>query len=123
MKVGKFDKVAFTQALEITEAWNFELAIKKIAEAKMGLWDAKRAEAAVQNYKRYMAVTKALGGVQLVPSGDIDEIWHMHILDTRAYMKDCEQLFGEFLHHYPFFGMLGDENHRQWLEIFVLASF
>lgn len=117
MKVGKFDNVAFTQAMDITEAWNFELATKKITEVKMGLWDAKRAEAAVRNYKRYMAVTKALDGVQLVPSGDIDEIWHMHILDTRAYMRDCEQLFGGFLHHYPYFGMLGEENNRQWLEI------
>ncbi|MBF4254538.1 hypothetical protein EA007_27345, partial [Vibrio anguillarum] len=45
------------------------------------------------------------------------EIWHMHILDTRAYMRDCDTLFGEYLHHYPYFGMLGEENQRQWLDV------
>ena len=64
-----------------------------------------------------MAVTKALGGLQMVPNGDIDEIWHMHILDTRAYMADCNALFGEYLHHYPYFGMLGEENRQQWLQV------
>ena len=80
-------------------------------------WGLQRAEKAVENYKRYMAITKALGGVQLVPNGDIDEIWHMHILDTRAYMRDCDALFGEYLHHYPYFGMLGEENRNQWLNV------
>ena len=32
-------------------------------------------------------------------------------------MKDCDQLFGEYLHHFPYFGMLGDENRQQWLEV------
>jgi hypothetical protein len=117
MKTGQFDYAVFAQALKLTDAWDFELAKKKIVEVKGGAWDFARAEAAVLNYKRYMAVTKALGGVQLVPNGDVDDIWHMHILDTRAYMNDCQQLFGEYLHHYPYFGMLGEENQRQWLEV------
>lgn len=117
MKAVKFEQAVFDRAIEITNAWNFELAVKKLLEIKGGGWDLTRAEAAVRNYKRYMAVTKALGGVQLVPNGDIDEIWHMHILDTRAYMKDCDELFGEYLHHFPYFGMLDEENREQWLEV------
>jgi hypothetical protein len=116
MKVLKLEQTVFDQAIETTNAWNFELAVEKIIEVKNGQWNLSRAEAAVRNYKRYMAVTKALGGVQLVPNGDIDEIWHMHILDTRAYMRDCNELFGEYLHHYPYFGMLGEKNRQQWLE-------
>ncbi|UUC85067.1 hypothetical protein NPN27_07980 [Stutzerimonas stutzeri] len=113
----QFDNAVFEQALTLTETWEFELAIEKILEIKTGEWTRARANKAVQNYKRYMAVTKALGGLQMVPNGDIDEIWHMHILDTRAYMADCNALFGEYLHHYPYFGMLGDENRQQWLEV------
>lgn len=113
----KFDQAVFDQAIEVTNAWNFELAIKKLLEVKNGEWDLNRAEAAVQDYKRYMAVTKALGGVQLVPNGEIDETWHLHILDTRAYTKDCNELFGEYLHHFPYFGMLGEENRQQWLDV------
>lgn len=117
MKTGQFDYGLFAEALELTDTWDFKLAVEKIVEVKDGTWDLARAEDAVRNYKRYMAVTKALGGVQLVPNGDIDEIWHMHILDTRAYTRDCEQLFGEYLHHYPYFGMLGEENRSQWLAV------
>lgn len=113
----KFNQAVFDQAIEVTNAWNFELAIKKLLEVKNGEWDLNRAEAAVRNYKRYMAVTKALGGVQLVPNGEIDETWHMHILDTRAYIKDCNELFGEYLHHFPYFGMLDEENRQQWLDV------
>ncbi|NLC37276.1 MAG: glycine-rich domain-containing protein-like [Alcaligenaceae bacterium] len=117
MKAVKFEQAIFDRAIETTNAWNFELAIEKLLEVKSGQWDLNRAETAVQNYKRYMAVTKALGGAQLVPNGDIDEIWHMHILDTRAYMKDCNELFGEYLHHFPYFGMLGEENRQQWFDV------
>lgn len=113
----KFEKAVFNQAMEKTNAWDFKLAVEKLLELKGGQWDSSRAQAAVLNYKRYMAVTKALGGVQLVPNGDIDEIWHMHILDTRAYLNDCNELFGEFLHHFPYFGMLGEENRQQWLDV------
>lgn len=117
MQVYQFNKEAFDQAMTVTIDWNFKLAIEKILQIKQGEWSLDRAQKAVDNYKRYMAVTKALGGVQLVPNGDIDEIWHIHILDTRAYMKDCNNLFGEYLHHYPYFGMLGEENEWQWLDV------
>lgn len=118
----QFDKILFEQALTLMATWNFDLAIEKVLEIKNGEWTRERADKAVQNYKRYMAVTKALGGLQLVPNGDIDEIWHMHILDTHAYMADCDALFGEYLHHYPYFGMLGKENRKQWLEVQNVSS-
>jgi hypothetical protein len=38
----------------------------------------------------------------------MDEFWHMHILDTKAYRKDCEAIFGHYLDHYPYLGI--DEN-------------
>lgn len=113
----EFNKVAFEKALVVTMGWNFDLAVEKLLEIKAGDWTEVRAEKAVLNYQRYMAVTKALGGLQLVPNADIDEIWHMHILDTRAYATDCEALFGELLHHYPYFGMLGEDNKKQWLQV------
>src|SRR5262249_1560751 len=31
--------------------------------------------------------------------------------------KDCDDLFGEYLHHFPYFGMLGEENRHQWLDV------
>ena len=113
----KFDQNAFEQAMPIVELWDFSLAVEKLMEIDATKWSNEKCQAAVRDYKRYMAVTKALNGVQLVPNADIDEIWHMHILDTRAYMKDCHDLFGEYLHHYPYFGMLSAENKQQWLDV------
>ncbi|MFS1935433.1 glycine-rich domain-containing protein [Vibrio splendidus] len=112
-----FDELVFTEALAIAKTWNFNLAIQKLIESSPERWDLVSTKKAVLDYQRYMAVTKALGGIQLVPNADIDEIWHMHILDTRAYMRDCDTLFGEYLHHYPYFGMLSEENKRQWLDV------
>ena len=43
----------------------------------------------------------------------IDEVWHQHILDTNAYAEDCERIFGHFLHHYPYFGMEGEEDQAK----------
>ena len=112
-----FNGHTFTEALTKTKKWNFELAIQKLIDSNPEQWNLERAEKAILDYQRYMAVTKALGGIQLVPNAGIDEIWHMHILDTRAYMQDCDALFGEYLHHYPYFGMLSEENQQQWVDV------
>ena len=44
----------------------------------------------------------------LVPPPDIDAFWHQHILFTREYARDCERLFGGFLHHSPASGEAGE---------------
>ena len=35
----------------------------------------------------------------------MDAFWHQHILDTVAYQRDTVQIFGYFLHHFPYFGI------------------
>lgn len=35
----------------------------------------------------------------LVPTSFADEVWHQHILDTRAYGEFCSRLLGFYLHH------------------------
>ena len=37
----------------------------------------------------------------LVPSAKVDEVWHSHILFTKAYEQDCKRVFGAFFHHKP----------------------
>ena len=51
--------------------------------------------------------TSCTGTRKICPTGPIDEFWHAHILDTEAYARDCNELFGEYLHHFPYFGMRG----------------
>jgi len=37
----------------------------------------------------------------LVPSRQIDDVWHELILCTREYQKFCEEFLGTFIHHSP----------------------
>lgn len=53
-------------------------------------------------YRNFLFLSKKYGG--LVPSLDIDEFWHHHILNTQKYTRDCGFIFGEYFHHYPFLG-------------------
>jgi hypothetical protein len=41
---------------------------------------------------------------------DVDTFWHYHILDTRKYAADCQAVFGQFLHHFPYSGLRGNED-------------
>ena len=44
------------------------------------------------------------------------EFWHFHILDTLKYQEDCDNIFGYFLHHFPYFGMRGQEDEANLKE-------
>lgn len=44
---------------------------------------------------------------KLPPTEEIDEFWHLHILDSKNYRKDCDAIFGEYFDHYPYFGIDG----------------
>eukprot|EP00602_Paraphysomonas_sp_CaronLab_P009708 CAMPEP_0185025254 /NCGR_PEP_ID=MMETSP1103-20130426/8279_1 /TAXON_ID=36769 /ORGANISM="Paraphysomonas bandaiensis, Strain Caron Lab Isolate" /LENGTH=235 /DNA_ID=CAMNT_0027558407 /DNA_START=25 /DNA_END=732 /DNA_ORIENTATION=+ len=87
-------------------------------------WDPHFAEEATGEYIRLIemkCVSRDIDGKILSPSPIIDQVWHTHILDTRAYMKDTEiihrrvagdQQF-EFLHHSPDNAQDVDERRRR----------
>lgn len=64
-------------------------------------------------YRKFLALNVRYPERKLCPNGPIDRFWHAHILDTRAYAHDCETLFGELLHHFPYFGMRGPEDRAE----------
>jgi hypothetical protein len=51
-------------------------------------------------YRRFYALAGG-GEAAIAPPSDIDEFWHTHILHTRLYASNCEDVFGFFLHHDP----------------------
>ncbi|WP_374568306.1 hypothetical protein [Ideonella sp.] len=75
-------------------------------------WTAEHVDRVELGYKRFLALLAMHPGRQIAPTRDIDKFWHAHILDTRKYAADCEQIFGAFLHHHPYLGMRGDEDQR-----------
>lgn len=68
-------------------------------------WDEARASAVELEYRRFLYLMKKFPEDELAPSMDVDKFWHYHILDTAKYARDCDELFGYFLHHYPYLGL------------------
>lgn len=83
----------------------------KLMDAEEGEgWTAARCERVELEYRRYLALSRQYPDKAVVPSKVVDTFWHFHILDTQAYVDDCDRAFGYFLHHYPYFGMRGEQD-------------
>lgn len=58
----------------------------------------------ILEYRRMLFLAqKDFANAHVVPSKAVDEIWHNHILDTNAYIADCQKMFGRYMHHAPSF--------------------
>jgi hypothetical protein len=65
-------------------------------------WNEEDALFAITLYKRYLFLLIKYGKqTTLVPTKEIDEVWHNHILHTKNYHQDCKHLFGRYMHHVP----------------------
>ncbi|WFQ80996.1 glycine-rich domain-containing protein-like [Xenorhabdus sp. SF857] len=91
---------------EKVKSVDFESIIKRITQENPNIarvWTEEGARDAVEQYKKFMFLIYKYNkeGRDLIPSIEIDEIWHHHILDTINYKKDCENIYGYFIHHSP----------------------
>lgn len=79
------------------------------------IWTIEQVTHAIEQYQLFLILNYLYPDKIIVPSQTIDRVWHFHILDTGKYREDCQILFGQFMDHYPYFGMK-DESDRQSLE-------
>jgi hypothetical protein len=79
-----------------------------------GEWTHQRTMQAIAQYRQFLYLIYLYPNRSLVPSQDIDRVWHHHILDTMKYAQDCQMLFGYFLHHFPYFGLRGESDRHNW---------
>jgi hypothetical protein len=103
------------ESFEHIQRLDFSMIIYKITQPDPSiamLWDEESAIEAIRYYKNYLWLLRKYSELHSVipPSIEIDEIWHHHILDTYQYEQDCLRIFGQFLHHYPYFGMRGEQD-------------
>ena len=88
---------------------DFSLIVNKIVTHLQ--WRRKDAEKICVLYRNFLFLQKKYGANQpLPPSEEIDEFWHNHILDTKKYREDCQNIFGYYQDHYPYFGIDGKTN-------------
>lgn len=73
-------------------------------------WSREQADHYETEYKRFLALLVKYPDDVIAPDTEVDKFWHAHILDTMKYARDCDRIFGTFLHHYPYFGMRGEED-------------
>ena len=73
-------------------------------------WSREFADRMELAYKRFLTLLVKFPDEMIAPTKDVDKFWHGHILDTLKYAEDCQNVFGYFLHHFPYFGMRGEED-------------
>jgi len=64
-------------------------------------WERQDALECSQRYKNFLFLQKKYLPFSLIPTRQIDEFWHNHILYTKQYFADCQHIFGHYLHHEP----------------------
>ena len=75
-------------------------------------WSLEKADAVEKEYRRFLCLMKIYPEEDTAPLVEVDTFWHYHILDTMKYAEDCEKVFGTFVHHFPYFGMRGEEDAK-----------
>ena len=73
-------------------------------------WSLEKANAVEFEYRRFLILMKQFPQEETAPLMDVDTFWHYNILDTLKYAADCEQVFGYFLHHFPYIGLRGEDD-------------
>ena len=74
---------------------------------------------AIAKYLMFLFLAYLYPNLTIVPTQEIDEVWHHHISDTAKYKSDCQLLFGRFLDHFPYFGLRGEAD---WQDLTVAFS-
>ncbi len=86
-------------------------------------WKPKQAEIAIEQYRNYLFLRfkyrTEYKEYELPPSYEIDEVWHAHVLHTQDYIRFCNQVFGEYLHHSPHHGQDQGLSLKQLAEMFA----
>jgi len=73
-------------------------------------WSLSEVDANEASYRQWLQLIRDNPGKLLAPTAVIDSFWHHHILDTRKYMRDCESLFGRYIHHFPYSGVRSEDD-------------
>lgn len=85
-------------------------------------WSFEQTNQAIERYSMFLCLIYLYPNHKLVPTQEIDRVWHHHILDTMKYAEDCEILFGRFIHHFPYFGKRGKADKQDLHAAFAVTQ-
>ena len=102
---------------------DLEMVKMKLRDSEEGRgWDADTCETAEVEYKRFLHLNYKFPDLTIVPNRLMDKMWHQHILDTRAYHKDSNTVFGEYFHHFPYFGITSEADRQDLIAAFDITQ-
>lgn len=85
-------------------------------------WTDDRITEAEEAYRRFLVLNLLYPEERLAVNEVLDDYWHAHILDTERYAADCDRIFGSMLHHYPYFGLPGEDDEGQNVTAFGVTQ-
>src|SRR6266568_4857553 len=110
---GRLTNRPVEQVIAAIEALDLDPIKLKLMDPEEGQgWSREYAGRMELAYKRFLTLLVTHPEETIAPSKDVDKFWHGHILDTLKYAEDCQNVFGNFLHHFPYFGMRGEEDAK-----------
>jgi len=107
----------------ILDQLNLEAIVIKAMDDDEGLgWSFEYALEVSDEYRKFLVLCLQNPNIAIVPSTQIDDFWHLHILDTQKYAEDCSSCFGYFLHHFPYFGMRDKQDEQNLKDAWELTK-
>lgn len=92
--------IALEQAKDFILSYNFNQIINRLIYVEG--WRTKTAQIIIEQYRHFLYLKKKYQTqYRIVPSKDIDEAWHAHLLYSQDYTAFCQQYFGYYMHHHP----------------------
>ncbi|MBD1909459.1 MULTISPECIES: glycine-rich domain-containing protein-like [unclassified Leptolyngbya] len=85
-------------------------------------WSKEETVKAIAHYLGFLYLADKYPRLTLVPSYEIDQVWHYHILDTSKYMDDCMMLFGYIVHHFPYLGLRDEQDQAHQHKAYALTQ-
>ena len=86
--------------LSLTSDLELDTIVNQLVKRKG--WTPDKANIEKQNYLEFLqAILDDPKTPINPPTQAVDEFWHQHILNTKKYANDCQNIFGFFVHHLP----------------------
>ena len=100
---------AQTRASALIDELDLESIVYKLMHPEPGETAMTLAEADQLTglYRCFLKLCAWYPDEAIVPSKRIDEVWHLHLLDTAKWADDSVRVFGSVVHHFPYFGLRG----------------
>jgi hypothetical protein len=118
---GSTQAVPAEERLRRVDALDLEPIVYKLMHPEPGETNLTlaRADQDVVLYRCFLKLCVMYPDATIVPTRQLDHVWHTHMLDTAKYRADCDWAFGFFIDHFPYFGFRGEGDWRAWREDFA----